>query len=381
MGALARAIGDPDGAELLDWLNDYIAALSAQGVANLSLAYSVGSSALTIAAKQQGGSNATTDQPIVANMRSATATSGDYNVRKITAAASVVVSSGSTLGHGNSDSRWVYVYLIEDGSSGLELAVSSKYYGEQGIVTTTAEGGAGGADSATAMYSTTSRSNTPYRCVGRFKAPQTVAGTWGAVPTSAEALHFDVLAEAVTADASANVFVTNHLGNSTNAVGVNFGSTGVFPSTGTGLDDNGRDLGSGTYRWRVVYAGTGTINTSDAREKTAVAALSAAEIAAAQALCREVGTFRFLAAVAQKGAAARMHIGMTVQRAIEVMQAQGLDPFAYGFICHDEWGADPAIGQSAGDRFAFRPDQLALFICAGLQARIAALEAAAAGAG
>ena len=193
MGALARALGDPTGPELADWLGDYIGALSANGVANLSLAYSVASNALTIAAKQQGGSNASSDQPIVVNMRSATAASGDFNVRSITAALSLVVSSGSTLGHGNSDSRWTYVYLI-DNSGTLELAVSSKYFGAQGIVSTTAEGGAGAADSATVMYSTTARSNVPFVCVGRFVAPQTTGGTWAAVPTSAQA------APVVTAD-------------------------------------------------------------------------------------------------------------------------------------------------------------------------------------
>lgn len=189
MGANARTLGDPDGAGLEDWLNDYIGALSANGVFNLSLTYSVGSSALTIAAKQQGGSDATSDQPAVVNMRSATATSGDTNVRSITAALSVVVSSGSTLGNANSDSYWNYVYLIDNAGT-LELAVSAKFHGMQGIVSTTAEGGAGAADSATVMYSTSARASVAFRCVGRFKGPQTVAGTWAAVPTSAEMAPF-----------------------------------------------------------------------------------------------------------------------------------------------------------------------------------------------
>lgn len=94
--------------------------------------------------------------------------------------------------------------------------------------------------------------------------------------------------------------------------------------------DNSQTFGNGSFRWSTIYAGTGTINTSDAREKTEVSRLTSAEISAARALAREIGTFRFLNG-------RRTHVGMTVQRAIEIMQSYGLDPFKYAMICHDEW--------------------------------------------
>lgn len=134
-----------------------------------------------------------------------------------------------------------------------------------------------------------------------------------------------------------------------------------------------------------------------------------AEIAASKALAKEIGTFKFLASIQEKGSAARSHIGMTVQRAIEIMQAQGLDPFAYAFICFDQWDAKPAIaavsgreavpavldeagnvvspeipaieghpamaGRDAGDRYGFRMDELNAFILRGIAARLDALEA------
>lgn len=103
--------------------------------------------------------------------------------------------------------------------------------------------------------------------------------------------------------------------------------------------DNTQNFGSASLGWKELFCDNGTINTSDARKKTAVTSLSAAERAAASQLVKEIGWFKFLAAVAEKGeAAARRHIGMTVQRAIEIMEAAGLDPFAWGFICHDTWG-------------------------------------------
>lgn len=175
-------------------------------------------------------------------------------------------------------------------------------------------------------------------------------------------------------------------------------------ATGT---DNAQSLGTASKRWSTVYAGTGTINTSDAREKTTITPLSAAELAAASAMAKEIGSYQFLASIADKGDAARHHIGLTVQRAIEIMEANGLNPFKYGFICHDTWpefviehpateavedeldeegnvirpgtpakDATTEIVQAAGDRYAFRYDQLALFIAAGFEARLSALETA-----
>ncbi len=166
--------------------------------------------------------------------------------------------------------------------------------------------------------------------------------------------------------------------------------------------DNVYTLGSASLAYSMVYARTGAINTSDARLKRDFRDLTSAEIAAARDLARAIGVYRWRDAVEDKGIEAREHIGPTVQRAIEIMQAHGLDPFNYGFICHDAWerqtiehpavearpavpGGCPAVEArpactevvlEAGDRYAFRYDELAMFIAAGQEARLAALEAA-----
>lgn len=106
----------------------------------------------------------------------------------------------------------------------------------------------------------------------------------------------------------------------------------VFPAV-----DNVSNLGLGGFRWKEIFAANGTINTSDARKKTEVISFKDAEIEAAKALSKEIGVFQFLDSVAKKGDEARKHIGMTVQRAIEIMQSHGLDPFNYSFICYDKW--------------------------------------------
>jgi hypothetical protein len=144
--------------------------------------------------------------------------------------------------------------------------------------------------------------------------------------------------------------------------------------------DNSISAGTGAFRYTTVYAVTGTINTSDARKKTAVSQFTDAEVQAAKLMSKEIGTFKWLDAIQKKGADARTHIGLTVQRAMEIMQSCGLDPFGYGFICYDKWqdSFDPISGQlalAAGDCYAFRYDELNLFIARGLEARLEILEA------
>lgn len=105
------------------------------------------------------------------------------------------------------------------------------------------------------------------------------------------------------------------------------------------------DIGTSALRVRQYYGTQSTINTSDARLKTEVMPLTANERAAARELAQEIGTYQWLKSVAEKGAGARLHVGLTVQRAIEIMKSYGLDPMRYGFICYDEWPEriEPAI--------------------------------------
>lgn len=140
----------------------------------------------------------------------------------------------------------------------------------------------------------------------------------------------------------------------------------VEPGAIRPASDNSTTSGNGANRWSVVYAATGTINTSDAREKTTVSVMTSDEIEAAKALSKEIGTYQWLASIKEKGDAARKHVGLTVQRAIEVMESHGLDPMAYGFICHDVL--------EDGDIYGFRYDQLNMFIARGFEARLSALE-------
>jgi hypothetical protein len=156
-------------------------------------------------------------------------------------------------------------------------------------------------------------------------------------------------------------------------------NSGTFNFGIAPLFDNSTSCGTASKRWTIVYATTGTINTSDARHKTPVRSLNDLEIAAAQELASEIGAFQWLEAVEKKGAAARLHIGLTVQRVMQVMEKHSLDPFAYGFVCFDEWediiNEDGVKTQEKGDAYSLRPDQLSLFIAKGQQVSMQNLSA------
>ncbi|WP_446653111.1 tail fiber domain-containing protein [Blastomonas sp.] len=197
--------------------------------------------------------------------------------------------------------------------------------------------------------------------------------------------------------------------------------------------DNARVLGSASLRWSTVYAGTGTINTSDEREKHWRGELSPAELRAAKRIIGELGIYQWNDAVAEKGEdGARLHFGVRAQQAFAIMEDEGLDWGRYAWACYDQWEEqtepvmeevtvtktrkvmrpstliDPATGQpamvevdeayeetemrptgetrvtlEAGDRYGVRPDQLAFWLIAAqaavqadLEARLATLETA-----
>lgn len=161
---------------------------SSQGFALLNgvLTASVAANALTFAIKTKAGSDPSATDPVLAVFRNSTLATGDYVVRSITAATSLVISSGSTLGTTSAVQSQINVLVIDNAGT-VELAcVNDAGYldlNEYGVISTTAEGGAGAADSINTIYSTTARTNVPYRNVGFMVSTQATAGTWASAPT------------------------------------------------------------------------------------------------------------------------------------------------------------------------------------------------------
>jgi hypothetical protein len=163
--------------------------------------------------------------------------------------------------------------------------------------------------------------------------------------------------------------------------GLFFGSTGLLPANGTGtVSDNSYNLGSGTERWATVYAGTGTINTSDRNEKQDIADLSASEKRVASSIKQLVKKYRFKDAVASKGENARIHVGWIAQDVQSAFAAEGLDASDYGMFCSDSWyevngssvdsDGKPYTSESenavAKTRLGLRHDELLAFVVSSL---------------
>lgn len=66
-------------------------------------------------------------------------------------------------------------------------------------------------------------------------------------------------------------------------------------------------------------------------------ALTESELSAAKDLARIIGVYKSKDAVAEKGDAARLHVGVTVQKVMAIMESHDLEPFAYSFIGYDKW--------------------------------------------
>jgi hypothetical protein len=155
------------------------------------------------------------------------------------------------------------------------------------------------------------------------------------------------------------------------------------------MADNRYNLGWGSGRAMNIYAVNGTINTSDARLKNDVRTMSDPETEAAKAIAKEIGFWTWKEQADMNDV--REHCGLTVQRAMEIMESFGLEPFEYAFICYDKWDEQTVISEygpanedgtenpiyktiPAGDRYSFRLDELNMFIAKGFEARLSAIE-------
>lgn len=164
------------------------------------------------------------------------------------------------------------------------------------------------------------------------------------------------------------VFSTTPIGSTTRSTALILQASGnVTPGT-----DGLRDLGNASLRWSTVYATTGTINTSDGREKQQIRELTFAEKNVAVKLKKLIKAFKFNDAVALKGDGARVHFGAIAQEVKSTFEEEGLDANEYGLLCYDSWEDTPEIKDEneivirkaipKGDRFGLRYDQLLMFI-------------------
>lgn len=148
--------------------------------------------------------------------------------------------------------------------------------------------------------------------------------------------------------------------------------------------DNAMALGNPSFRWSTVYAATATISTSDERSKQQLQPIDAAVLRAWANV--EYAQYKFNDSVTEKGDNARWHFGIIAQRVQEAFENEGLDAFAYGVLCYDEWEGTPEVieardeagiittygqaGIPAGNRYGIRYEEALALECAYLRSRI-----------
>jgi hypothetical protein len=143
---------------------------------NYNLNASAAAGALTITLKDGDGNDPSAGSPVVLSFRSTTLTSGVYTRLSRASALSVTIPSTATMGWSNGDTRYVYVYGLNNSGAFDDLVVSSQMLDENALHTTTTIDT--GADSLTGKYSNTGRTSMPVRYLGKVRVVITTAGTW-----------------------------------------------------------------------------------------------------------------------------------------------------------------------------------------------------------
>ena len=154
-------------------------------------------------------------------------------------------------------------------------------------------------------------------------------------------------------------------------------------------NDNVVTLGTSDRRWKELYAGTATINTSDERLKDNIETIPDDVLDAWGDV--KWNQFQFKDSLKEKGESARLHTGLIAQRIDTVFKSHGLDASKYGLFCHDSWDATEESkdedgnvmeeARPAGDLYSLRYEEALCMECAyqrrradRLEARIKALE-------
>lgn len=152
-----------------------------QGFINVGIAASVSSNNLTVALKTAAGSDPSSTDPLSVIFRSTTLTSGVNVSVDYSAATSVVLPAGGTLGAANAETINIHVWAVYDGTN-KDIGVSRTQNHDEGILHSTTTIGTG-SDATNVIYTTTGRTNAAIKLIGRLTITQGTA-VWDAAPTA-----------------------------------------------------------------------------------------------------------------------------------------------------------------------------------------------------
>jgi len=198
--------------------------------------------------------------------------------------------------------------------------------------------------------------------------------------------HIEIDANEIQAKASGTT-VTNliinsdggnvSVGNTTGGARADVSAKAFHPNTTKTIT-----LGTSSYLWKQLFANTTTISTSDARQKQQIVEMPEELLDAWSSIAWK--RYKMNDSVEEKGSeAARYHTGVIAQEVDEVFKQAELDPRGYGFFCHDQWDAKPAVMKGdkviesaleAGDAYAIRYEEALCIEAAYLRREISRLK-------
>ena len=162
--------------------------------------------------------------------------------------------------------------------------------------------------------------------------------------------------------------------------------TGGITLNGSLLTSTSYSFGSASAYPANIYSQNAVTVVSDATRKEGIRELNSAELGLSSRLAKLFKVYKLKSAVAEKGDAARLHVGTVAQLVIEAFTESGLDWHQYGVVTYESWDAAEEVlddegvvvtpAREAGEIYMVRYDELNALILAGQEARIAALESA-----
>jgi len=142
----------------------------------------------TLAVKTLAGADPSAGDPVIFIFRNVTAGTGNYVFLTATAALSFAISSGSTMGATNSVPFRLWLAIFNDGGT-LRLGAVNCLSGatimalkDDDLNSSTAEGGAGGADTAQVIYTAAAVTAKAMRILGYLDYTLAAVGTWNTAP-------------------------------------------------------------------------------------------------------------------------------------------------------------------------------------------------------
>lgn len=147
---------------------------------NLGFTATVASNDLTIALKTAAAADPATTDPVTVYFRNTTVTTGQRVAVDYSTATSVVLPGGGSMGYANSETGYIHVYAVYDGTN-KDIGISRLLQDESVLHSTTTIGT--GSDAVNVVYTTTGRTSAAITLIGRIRIQYGTAA-WTNAPTN-----------------------------------------------------------------------------------------------------------------------------------------------------------------------------------------------------